>query len=394
MKNTAFEIIMFVLLPVGLFSQEPDATYFKQRVTDQVIYYNGEMDRLEKELKMARENRSPDTATLDKSIDEAMAKCFQVPQNFIRDYPASPLCFQALKMLGDGSSAKAPVQLGDLEKLFTGLSGELKGSAAGKDYAERLKSYAWFGKLKKAGGSAESINYAEVSKSLTSAVGLPGAKVGLRKAGTQKLDAKQLTEKVKAGTLILNMAYREGQRLKVNPASAYAIDAGGIVVTNYHVVKEYSSKDSYTSLSAMTADGVSYPVVEILTASESDDLAVIQLDLKGDRLPALALGGPAQPGDKVSVMGHPMRSGADGSTVQYFHTLTEGVATGMRQTELFGKPCVVMGITADFTLGSSGGPVVDECGNVVGTVSRLSGGEKLVVPVSELRKLIETQNHI
>ncbi|MNL40058.1 hypothetical protein D3C87_1623790 [compost metagenome] len=151
-------------------------------------------------------------------------------------------------------------------------------------------------------------------------------------------------------------------------------------MTNYHVGKEYSSKAPYQSLSVMTVDGKSYPVTKILSCSESDDLMVFQVDTKGEKLSALPLGSTAANGADIHVMAHPLGN---------FYRFTSGKVSGYSTSTLAVKSCNIMSITADFNVGSSGGPIVDGCGNVVGTVSRIDGGMKIGVPVSELKKLIE-----
>jgi hypothetical protein len=186
--------------------------------------------------------------------------------------------------------------------------------------------------------------------------------------------------KVKAATLVVGMAYDVNGQKGVNPTTAYVIDASGICVTNYHVVKEYGSGGPYQTFMVMTAEGKTYPIVKILAASESDDLAIFQVDNKGDQLAALPLGENEAVGSDVHVMAHPIGK---------FYHFTSGKVSDYSTLTLAGKPCNIMNITADFNVGSSGGPIVDQFGNVVGTVSRIDGGMKVGVPVSELKKLID-----
>ncbi|WP_316788804.1 trypsin-like peptidase domain-containing protein [Pedobacter frigoris] len=197
-----------------------------------------------------------------------------------------------------------------------------------------------------------------------------------------KLTERQLIRKLERGTLIVNLAYKPSDTalIQINATTAYVIDGRGICVTNYHVGEEYA-ENPYSSFSVMTVEGKSYPVIKVLSSSESDDLMVFQVDTKGDKLVTLPLGNVVTKETKIHVMGHPRGK---------FYQFSSGFVTGYTTSVLARKSCNIMSITADFNVGSSGGPIVDEFGNVVGTVSRIDGGGmKVGIPVSELKKLIE-----
>jgi serine protease Do len=284
------------------------------------------------------------------------------------------------------SDAGYVVGIKDKKPFYDRLSETQKNSYYGKILGEQIedseRSAKWMEKLKGAAEDLTSVTREEVVKQLSSSF-LPAMillPTELKKA--VKLDEKEIVNKTTAATLIVNMAYtQEGvDGIQTNPTTAYVINENGIGVTNYHVFKEYAEKP-YASISMMTAEGKTCPVTKVLSCSESDDLVVFQIDTKGEKLSALPLGNSAANGTAIYVMSHPM---------QNFFRFTSGVIAGNTKATLAGQPCDIMKITADFNVGSSGGPIVDGFGNVVGTVSRIDGsGAKVGIPVSALRKLIE-----
>jgi serine protease Do len=270
--------------------------------------------------------------------------------------------------------------------LYEMLSPKVKESRYGKILRKQIENWQqsvkWIDKLKSGAEGLTSVSKEEVEKQLLSAV-LPVSVTSLLMLGKFKLDEKEILNKTKAATLIVNMAYvKEGvEGIQTNPTTAYTIDEKGICVTNYHVFKEYAGSDQYKSISVLTAEGKTYPVTKVLSCSESDDLVVFQVDTNGDKLSALPLGDTAPNGTAIYVMSHPM---------QNFYRFTFGVIAGNTTATLAGQACEIMKITADFNVGSSGGPIVDGYGNVVGTVSRIdASGAKVGIPVSALKKLIE-----
>jgi hypothetical protein len=268
--------------------------------------------------------------------------------------------------------------------LYDLLSPKVKASYYGEVLAKQITDYAIrkerLGQLKAAAQGLVSISNTETVKQLAANTAVKIEILSTAPSSAILAEAR-LIEKLEQATVIVNMAFKRGDELLNNPTTAYMIDESGICVTNYHVGKEYSSKTQYQSISIMTKDGKSYPVTKILSASESDDLMVFQVDTRGNKLSALPLGNTATKGAAVHVMGHP------GSNFYHF---TSGVISGYDAGSFAGQPCNTMSITAYFNVGSSGGPIVDDCGNVVGTVSRITeSGERIGIPVSELKKLIE-----
>jgi len=176
-------------------------------------------------------------------------------------------------------------------------------------------------------------------------------------------------------------------RWHVAPASGFLI-ADDLVVTNYHVVNQ----PKRAALAVRLFDGRVFMVESVVAASERYDLAVLRIPETG--VSPVALGQAAAVGAKVALFSHPN---------QHFYTLSEGRVARYFITQRNRRRVPAMSITADFGRGSSGAPVLDEAGQVVGIVTSTESlyytekdGEqknlqmvfKNCVPVSQLRELI------
>lgn len=141
-----------------------------------------------------------------------------------------------------------------------------------------------------------------------------------------------------------------------NTSTGFLITASGIVVTAYHAI----NNPDHTAMGAITCDGRTYAVSKILAADKDSDVAIIQID--GSGLEPMALATGTAVGDRVCVISHPGKRP---------YTLSSGIVSGFFLTKEAKERTARqrMTISADYGLGSSGGPVIDECGNVAGMVS-------------------------
>jgi len=165
-------------------------------------------------------------------------------------------------------------------------------------------------------------------------------------------------------------------------ATAFALTSDGVCVTNYHVFAD-PGEDEFMVVS--TASGVVYPVDRIIAATKHDDVAVFRIDTRGDRFEPVPLRSDAPIGATVAVISHPER---------HFFTMTTGAIArrSLHRGDLTGahssrrsppkatppelpidvpdsdRLTAALEITAEYALGSSGGPVLDEWGNAVGMV--------------------------
>jgi len=192
---------------------------------------------------------------------------------------------------------------------------------------------------------------------LLSHAGIEPCRVALATPAGRSLPSEDLFEQVRKSVVVmaaLEPAAEEG-RHDLSLATGFVIDPAGIVVTNYHVVDLAGAP----VLAAETADGVIHPVTEILAVSPFADIAICRLG-GVDRLPALPLVSGAKPGQRLHALSHP-----DGA----LYSFTEGILSRYFVHRADGQAKTMFTTTVDFAVGSSGGPLVDDRGNVVGMVS-------------------------
>ncbi len=152
---------------------------------------------------------------------------------------------------------------------------------------------------------------------------------------------------------------------------------GGVVVTNRHVV------DRPREVTINTWDGRSFPVGVVGVATDSD-LALLQLEDDVD-LPVAELRTTAvAAGEEVLVVGYPGGGAAEVAT---------GRILGSVDGTVLGEPAEVLRIEVSVTQGSSGGPVFDRSGRVVGVVFAIEvdAGVGLAVPVETVLERLDTE---
>lgn len=136
--------------------------------------------------------------------------------------------------------------------------------------------------------------------------------------------------------------------------TGFLISPDGLLVTNHHVIA------GAKQIIAKAENGGLFPVLRIVAADPGNDLALLQLDAKDLPCLALAPAGSAEAGTRIAVIGSPL--GLEG-------TLTEGIVSARRK--LPGQKREVLQISAAISQGSSGSPVLDPQGRVVGVASFL-----------------------
>jgi serine protease Do len=183
-------------------------------------------------------------------------------------------------------------------------------------------------------------------------------KIALTKPSKKELSGKEIYPGLKRSTLIL---ISSGLR-----ATAVVLDEDGILLTNYHVLEMFGDtlRKNNQPMFAMTNAGVFYPIIQILACSKVNDLAIIKIGgLDKQKLNPVAIGDRAPEGADIYVMGHPAH-------ITYF--FSKGIVarnfirnpSNQKDDEDFR-----MAVTADYSLGMSGGPIVDNSGNLIGLVS-------------------------
>ncbi|MFM7182107.1 MAG: serine protease [Verrucomicrobiales bacterium] len=140
-------------------------------------------------------------------------------------------------------------------------------------------------------------------------------------------------------------------------ATGWILSSDGLIVTNHHVLQ----KEDNNTLGVMTVDGSVFPLKEILAANEAGDAAVFRVDTLGKKLPYLRMAAEGKVGEEISIISHPKGR---------FYCLSEGVVSRFHsQAKSKNAKAIWMSVTADYAVGSSGGPVLNANGEVVGMVS-------------------------
>ena len=186
------------------------------------------------------------------------------------------------------------------------------------------------------------------------------SKVVLGEIPIHSVSPNKLYDQVSKSVLVMGRLYNCGKCSKwhTSMASAFAIGQDGIIVTNHHVLE----KDEGEILGAMDFQGNVFSVDKVLAANREDDLVILKL--RDAKLIPMALAKPANVGADVWVISHPNRK---------LFTMTKGMVSRYQMIFKNGqKPGRRMSITADYAKGSSGAPVFNRKGQVVGVVSSTS----------------------
>jgi hypothetical protein len=146
-------------------------------------------------------------------------------------------------------------------------------------------------------------------------------------------------------------------------------------VTNYHVIK------SGTSAIVKLPHGAFFPVDGLIAFDKGRDIAIIKAHGEDFRAVTLGDSGRVQVGDEVVAIGNPLSLES---------TVSDGIVSAIRTIEQEGGE--FLQITAPISPGSSGGPLFNAAGEVVGiTTLYLEGGENLnfAIPVNDAKRLLQ-----
>lgn len=157
--------------------------------------------------------------------------------------------------------------------------------------------------------------------------------------------------------------------------SGVVVDPSGLVVTNFHVVRDA------LSIRVTLHTGMSVPAT-LVGSDEAADLAVLRL-IGVSGLPHLRIGRAEglRIGQRVVSLGNAHGHGASGEP-----SMTTGIVSG-RHRRVMGLECYEM--DAQIYPGSSGGPVCDMSGEVVGINVALSSHLKsFFIPLDAARRAV------
>lgn len=149
--------------------------------------------------------------------------------------------------------------------------------------------------------------------------------------------------------------------------------AGDRVITNRHVIEKAARVEVHL------LDGKKYTVKGVLAVDGEGDLALLAVDVpKGSAIPLPIVKAVPQEGESVVVVGNPY--GLEGS-------VSNGIVSAVREIAGYGK---IIQITAPISPGSSGSPVVNMAGQVIGVATlQAAEGQSLnfAVPAERISQL-------
>ncbi|WP_375703439.1 DegQ family serine endoprotease [Bartonella sp. AD13SXNS] len=165
--------------------------------------------------------------------------------------------------------------------------------------------------------------------------------------------------------------------------SGVIVDARGLIVTNYHVIKDASE------IKVAFSDGREFES-KIVLKDEATDIAVLEVDAKDAQFPVLPLGNSdaVEVGDLVLAIGNPFGVG---------QTVTSGIVSAQARTRV-GISDFDFFIQTDAAInpGNSGGALIDMKGELIGINTAIysrSGGSVgigFAIPVNLVKVMLDT----
>lgn len=193
-----------------------------------------------------------------------------------------------------------------------------------------------------------------------------------RKAKT-KLAVSDVASRCSSATVSIRTKDKDGQDIGIG--SGFIISSDGIIVTNFHVLESaYQAEvkigeNQFKEASLIKGD----PAMDIaLLKIDTSDLSVLPIGNSDDLIN----------GQFIVVLGSPWG---------FEHSVSSGIIGGLRSKDNI----KLIQMTAPVSPGSSGGPVINEFGEVIGitTVASFLLAQNLnfAIPINNLRKLIGEQ---
>jgi len=156
-----------------------------------------------------------------------------------------------------------------------------------------------------------------------------------------------IIKRIKPSVVIVFAYDNKGEFLQLG--SGFFISQSGDIITNYHVLQRAISAEVKTS------DGKTYPIIYIVTGDEQSDIIRLSVDIPSQYVHPLSLSTTVpEVGERILVYGSPL--GLE-------KTVSDGIISAIREVPGYGK---LIQITAPISPGSSGSPVLNMKGEVIG----------------------------
>ena len=187
---------------------------------------------------------------------------------------------------------------------------------------------------------------------------------------TKAKPAREVAEKTFPSVVILVMQDSHGQPTSLGSGFFVKED---VIATNLHVIK--GAQSGYVKI---VGKKPKYDIAGFVAVDRRSDLVLLKVQKVKAPTLVLADGNNVAVGDEVYAVGNPQ--GLEG-------TFSKGIVSSMRKV---GEDSLLQ-ITAPISPGSSGGPLLNAEGEVVGvTVATFKGGQNLnfAIPISYLSRLL------
>ena len=183
----------------------------------------------------------------------------------------------------------------------------------------------------------------------------------------------ELVRRIKPSAVAIETFDARGEKL--SRGSGFFVDTDRIV-TNRHVLEGAYRAEVHSS------SGGVFPVKGVLAVDAEGDLALLKIDTPNPQIKPLPLDKTSpQEGESLVVIGNPL--GLEGS-------VTNGIVSAVRDIPTFGR---IIQITAPISAGSSGSPVVNMQGQVIGIATlQITGGQSVnfAIPSERISQLQST----
>ncbi len=181
----------------------------------------------------------------------------------------------------------------------------------------------------------------------------------------------EIIKKIEPSIIVVLTYDREGKLL--GQGSGFFINENGEAITNRHVL------EGAVRAEVKTIDGLIYPVTKIIAEDQDGDILKIEVIIPKNQLHFLEIS-PSLPevGEQILVIGSPL--GLE-------QTVSDGIVSAVREIPIFGK---IIQISAPISPGSSGSPVVNLKGEVIGVATfQMIEGQNLnfAIPGSRIIEL-------
>jgi tetratricopeptide (TPR) repeat protein len=180
----------------------------------------------------------------------------------------------------------------------------------------------------------------------------------------------ELVRRIKPSAVAIETFDARGEKLA--RGSGFFIDTDRII-TNRHVIEGAHRAEVHSS------NGTVIPVKGVLAVDAEGDIALLKIDAPTPQVRPLPLDKTSpQEGESVVVIGNPL--GLEGS-------VTNGIVSAVRDIPTFGR---IIQITAPISSGSSGSPVVNMQGQVIGIATlQVTGGQSVnfAIPSERISQL-------